>query len=108
MNVTADPNLLIMAALVFLLGLIIGIFMTAGGRRKWKERYTVEADRRKELEKARDEREKHWLAQEKEWRERDSLRGSAVRDDRGPRARDIDGDGVPNTADRRPADDRKA
>ncbi len=108
MNFTADPNLLIMAGLVFLLGLLIGVFLTAGGRRKWKERYTAEVDRRKELERARDEREKHWQAQEKEWRERDALRSSAVRDDRGPRARDIDGDGVPNTADRRPTDTRRA
>jgi hypothetical protein len=108
MSITTDPNQLLIAGLVFLLGLLIGVFLTAGGRRKWKERYTAEVDRRKEVERARDEREKHWTAQEKEWRERDSLRGSAVRDDRGPRARDIDGDGVPNAADRRPADDRKA
>jgi hypothetical protein len=108
MNFTADPNLLIMAGLVFLLGLIIGIFLTAGGRRKWKERYTAEVDRRKELERSRDEREKHYAAQEKEWRERDSLRGSAVRDDRGPRSRDLDGDGVRDEADRRPTDDRRA
>ena len=79
MNFTADPNLLIMAGLVFLLGLLIGIFLTAGGRRKWKERYTTETERRKELERARDEREKHFAAQEKEWRERDALRDSAVR-----------------------------
>ena len=84
MNITADPNLWVMAALVFLLGLLIGIFLTAGGRRKWKERYTSEVDRRKELEKSRDEREKHFAAQEKEWRERDSLRDSSVRSRRDP------------------------
>ena len=84
MNVTADPNLLVMAALIFLLGLLVGVFLTAGGRRKWKTRFDSEVERRKELERTRDEREKHWAAQEKEWRERDALRDSAVRSRRDP------------------------
>ena len=83
-NIMNDPNLWVICALVFVLGLLVGIFLTAGGRRKWKTRYNSEVDRRKELERARDEREKHWATQEKEWRERDSLRDAAVRDRRDP------------------------
>ena len=72
MTITSDPNLWVICALVFLLGLLIGVFLTAGGRRKWKTRYNTEVDRRREPEKAHAEREK-------EWRERDSLRDAAVR-----------------------------
>ena len=72
MNITTDPNLWAICALVFLLGLLIGVFLTAGGRRKWKARYNSEVDRRKDLENTHAEREK-------EWRERDSLRGAAVK-----------------------------
>lgn len=80
MNISNDPNLWAIVALAFLLGLLIGIFLTAGGRRKWKARYKAEQDKREALERERDEREK-------EWRERDSLRGAAVRspvDERSP------------------------
>ena len=79
MNISTDPNLWAICALVFLLGLLIGVFLTAGGRRKWKTRYDSEVNRRRELEKAHDDREKHWTNQEREWRERDSLRGAAAR-----------------------------
>ena len=79
MSITTDPNLWAICALVFLLGLLIGVFLTAGGRRKWKTRYNSELDRRKELEAERDRRAKEWDAREKEWRERDSLRDAAVR-----------------------------
>jgi hypothetical protein len=72
MNITTDPNLWAICILVFLLGLLIGIFLTAGGRRKWKERYKAEQDKREALEREHE-------AREKEWRERDSLRGAAVR-----------------------------
>ena len=72
MNITTDPNLWAICALVFLLGLLIGVFLTAGGRKKWKTRYNAEVERRRELEKTHAEREK-------EWRERDSLRGAAVK-----------------------------
>lgn len=77
MNITSDPNLWAICALVFLLGLLIGVFLTAGGRRKWRERYRTEVDRREALERDHAEREK-------EWRERDSLRGAAVKDRRDP------------------------
>jgi hypothetical protein len=76
-NITTDPNLWAICALVFLLGLLIGVFLTAGGRKKWKTRYNAEVERRRELERAHAEREK-------EWRERDSLRAAAIRDPREP------------------------
>jgi len=79
MTFTTDPNVLIIYALIFLLGLLIGVFLTAGGRRKWKSRYNSESERRKQLESAHAEREKHWAEQEKDWRERDSLRAAAVK-----------------------------
>jgi hypothetical protein len=84
MSFTADPNQLIIAGLVFLLGLLIGMFLTAGGRRKWKSRYDSEVDRRRALEKSHEEREQHWSDREKEWRERDSLRAAAIKDPREP------------------------
>jgi predicted histidine transporter YuiF (NhaC family) len=79
MNITTDPNLWAICALVFLLGLLIGVFLTAGGRRKWKARYKNEADRREALEKAHEDRTREWEEREKEWRERDSLRAAAAR-----------------------------
>ena len=79
MNITTDPNLWAICALVFLLGLLIGVFLTAGGRRKWKTRYDAEVSRRREIEKTHEERVRDWESREKEWRERDSLRGAAVR-----------------------------
>jgi hypothetical protein len=73
MNITSDPNLWAICILVFLLGLLVGVFLTAGGRRKWKTRYRSEVDRRESLEREHADREK-------EWRERDSLRAAAARD----------------------------
>jgi C4-dicarboxylate-specific signal transduction histidine kinase len=73
MNITSDPNLWAICILVFLLGLLIGVFLTAGGRRKWKARYRSEAERREALEREHADREK-------EWRERDSLRNAAIKD----------------------------
>ena len=73
MNITTDPNLWAICALVFILGLLIGMFLTAGGRRKWRERYRSEVDRREALEREHADREK-------EWRERDSLRAAAAKD----------------------------
>jgi hypothetical protein len=79
MNITTDPNLWAICALVFLLGLLVGVFLTAGGRRKWKARYNSEVERRKELEKAHADRAREYEEREKEWRERDSLRRAALR-----------------------------
>ena len=84
MNITTDPNLWAICGLVFVLGLLIGIFLTAGGRRKWKTRYKSEVDRREALEKEHEQRVKDWDEREKEWRERDSLRAAAVKDRRDP------------------------
>jgi hypothetical protein len=84
MSFTTDANVLLIYGLIFLLGLLIGVFLTAGGRRKWRERYNNEFERRRELEKAHSEREKQWADEEKGWRERDSLRAAAIRDPREP------------------------
>ena len=79
MNITTDPNLWAICGLVFLLGLLIGVFLTVGGRRKWRERYNSEVERRKAAESDRDRRITEWEEREKEWRERDSLRAAAVK-----------------------------
>jgi len=84
MSITSDPNLWVICALVFLLGLLVGVFLTAGGRRKWKTRYRSEVDRREALEREHAERAKDWDEREKEWRERNSLRAAAVKDRRDP------------------------
>ena len=84
MSFTTDPNVLLIYGLIFLLGLLIGVFLTAGGRRKWRERYNHELNRRKELEKAQADRERDFEAREKEWRERDALRTAAIKDPREP------------------------
>ena len=86
MTITSDPNLWVICGLVFLLGLLIGAFLTAGGRRKWKGRYREEADRREALERQHEKHVADAEAREKEWRERDSLRAAAIKD--------RDGDGI--------------
>lgn len=106
-NLMSDPNVWVIAGLVFVLGLLIGMFLTAGGRRKWKTRYRDEVGRRETLEREHDERRRDWDAREKEMRDRDSARDAAARDNRSTR-RDSDADGVPDRADERPLDDRKA
>lgn len=73
MQFTTDQWTIVL--LVFLLGILIGGFIFSGGGRKWKHRYNSEVDRRTELERAH-------AAQEKEWRERDSLRAAALKGDR--------------------------
>jgi hypothetical protein len=70
---TIDPNQIVIHTLVFILGLLIGGFLFTGGGRKWKQRYYAEVDRRKELETSHAEAERNW-------RERDSLRGAAAKD----------------------------
>ena len=62
----------LVVALVFLLGLIVGMAMMAGG--KWKRRYKEEVRRREELEA-----ENRRL--EKDAHEMDSLRHAAARDE---------------------------
>ena len=84
MNTMTDPNLWAICILVFLLGILIGVFLTAGGRRKWKTRYRSEVDRREALEREHEQRAKDMDEREKEWRERDSLRAAAIKDGRDP------------------------
>ena len=90
MQFSNDPNVWIIYALIFLLGLLVGLFMTAGGRKKWKTRYYDEVDRHRELERQHEEASR-------EWRERDSLRAAAIKD--------RDRDGVADV-DERPVVDR--
>jgi hypothetical protein len=80
MTITSDPNLWVIAALVFILGLLIGAFLTAGGRRKWKARYRDEAERREAIESEHQQHLRETEEREKEWRERDSLRAAAIKD----------------------------
>ena len=106
MTIMSDPNLWVICGLVFLLGLLVGMFMTAGGRRKWKSRYREEETRREQLEREHRDLNDRWDKREKEWSSRESARDAAIRDNR--RDSDVDGDGVRDTADRRPTDSRKA
>ena len=94
MGFTSDQWVIV--ALVFVLGLLIGGFLFSGGGRKWKHRYKAEVDRREELERTHRDREAHWVNQEKEWRERDSLRAAAVK---GSPAKDRDRDGIRDSRD---------
>ena len=94
MGFTSDQWVIV--ALVFILGLLIGGFLFSGGGRKWKHRYKAEVDRREELERQHRDREAHWVNQEKEWRERDSLRAAAVK---GGAVKDRDHDGVRDSRD---------
>ena len=75
---TQDQWLIV--ALVFVLGLLIGMFMTLGGRRKWKTRYRDEVTRREALEKEHRDHRADFERREKEWREQDSLRAAAIKD----------------------------
>ena len=97
---TFTPDQWIILGLTFVLGLLVGMWMTSGGRRKWKTRYNEDVDKRRALEKSHAEREAHWTSREKEWREQESLRGAAGR---GPGTiGDRDGDGYAD----RPIGDR--
>jgi hypothetical protein len=84
MNVTSDPNAWVIIGLAFLLGVLVGMWMTAGGRRKWKSRYKDESARRDAIEKEHARHRAEWDEKEKEWRERDSLRAAAIRDGDAP------------------------
>jgi hypothetical protein len=72
----------VIVALVFVLGLLIGAFLTAGGRRKWKARYRDESDRREAIEREHRDLHEQSEAREKEWREQDSLRAAAIKENR--------------------------
>jgi len=99
----------VIVALIFILGLLVGAFLTAGGRRKWKARYREESAKRDALEREHRDREAHWATREKELADQETARTAAIRENRrDPTTRDTDADGVRDSADRRPTDDRKA
>jgi hypothetical protein len=75
-----DPNVWVIDGLVFLLGLLIGMFLTAGGRRKWKSRYKDEVETRESWQREHAKLQRDLEEREKEFRERDSLRGAAARE----------------------------
>ncbi len=103
---------------MIVIGLLIWMFMTAGGRRKWKTRYSDEISRRETLELTLKVRVAYWAARdkareyelatrEKEWREQDSLRAAAIKErerDSVADAREVDR----RQAERRTADERDA
>jgi hypothetical protein len=82
-----DPNQVVIYALVFVLGLLVGGFLFTGGGRKWKGKYNAEVDRRKEIEA------RH-VAAEKDWREQESLRNAAAKGRPVAVDRDVDRDGI--------------
>jgi hypothetical protein len=101
-------------ALVFVLGLLIGMWLTSGGRRKWKTRYSEEVDKRRALEKTHQEREAHWTTRERELRAHgpvgtSTVRDANYRDDRpiDPRDRAIDPRDRAIDPRDRPIDDRR-
>jgi hypothetical protein len=79
-NLMNDPNVWVIAGLVFVLGLLIGMFLTAGGRRKWKGRYKDEVATRESWEREHAKLKAEQADREKEYRERDSLRAAAIKD----------------------------
>ena len=125
-NFTTDQWIIL--GLVFVLGLLVGMWMTSGGRRKWKTRYNEEVTARKALETRDKERETTWASREKELRDEADRREAAARaaavsapaartdpyvddrlrdrhpDDLSAPRRDLDRDGVPDDYDRRPLD----
>jgi hypothetical protein len=108
-----NPNGLVVYGLVLVLGVLIGLFLTAGGRKKWKTRYYDEIERRKVIERD------HATA-EADWREREKTHEAALRDIERDRARaavpvaaaapvvaardprDVNDDGVVTPAERKP------
>ena len=99
----------VIVALVFVLGLLIGAFLTAGGRRKWKARYRDESERREAIEREHRDLNDKYVSREKELQDQETARAAEIRENRrDPVTRDTDGDGVSDAADRRPADETKA
>ena len=92
LNFSSDQWIIVL--LVFILGLLVGGFLFSGGGRKWKQRYNAEVDRRSELERIH-------AAREKEWREQDSLRAAALKNNaRTADPRDTNNDGVVTPAEK--------
>jgi len=125
-NFTTDQWIIL--GLVFVLGFLVGAWMTSGGRSKWKTRYNEEVTTRKALEAREKDRDASWATREKELRDEADRREAAARaaavsapagradpyvddrlrdrhpDDFSGQRRDLDRDGVPDNYDRRPLD----
>ncbi|NJC05642.1 alpha-beta hydrolase superfamily lysophospholipase [Sphingomonas kaistensis] len=125
-NFTTDQWIIL--GLVFVLGFLVGAWMTSGGRSKWKSRYNEEVTSRKALEAREKDRDATWATREKELRDEADRREAAARaaavatpagradpyvddrlrdrhpDDLNAPRRDLDRDGVPDNYDRRPLD----
>ena len=84
----------VIAGLLFLLGILIGMFFLAGG--KWKQRYRTEAAERQAL----------LCENERLRREADAYRVAAERPAHGGVTHDRDRDGTPDRIDPRPSDPR--
>jgi ABC-type multidrug transport system fused ATPase/permease subunit len=77
-NFTTDQWIIV--ALVFVLGLLIGMFMVSGLGRKWKRRYKDEVEARESWQAEHARLQEQISEREKEWRERDSLRAAALKE----------------------------
>jgi len=104
------PDQWVILGLTFVLGLLVGMWMTSGGRRKWKNRYAEEQEKRRAMEGDLKERDATIAQRDRDLREADALHQSALRS-RGPVADqaigggpyvDRDGDGYRD----RPVGDR--
>jgi hypothetical protein len=73
------PDQWIVVALVFLLGLVVGMILMAGG--KWKKRYREEAELRRQEAARREELEAENRRLSAERIEMDSLRAAAAQDE---------------------------
>ncbi|MCW3797149.1 hypothetical protein OMW55_04920 [Sphingomonas sp. BN140010] len=73
------PDQWVILGLVFVLGLLVGMWATSGGRRKWKNRYTEEQEKRRTLERDLKERDTVIAQRDKDLREADALHHSATR-----------------------------
>ena len=71
------PDQWIIIGLVFVLGMLVGLFTLSGRGKKWKTLYKEEVARREAVEA-------EYKLAETEWRERDSLRAAALRSDGAP------------------------
>jgi hypothetical protein len=73
-NLPTDPNMWVIAGLLFVLGVLIGMLLTAGGRRKWKERYEDEVQTRESWQAEHARVQQELDERERERRERAPVR----------------------------------
>ena len=72
----------VIVALIFILGLLIGAFLTAGGRRKWKARYREESAKREALEREHRDHVKRMETRDKELAKHDPTRAPVATETR--------------------------